>query len=206
MKVIGTGYNSIVICGVHTDPEVTEWLGSLVDDNLKEDLVIVDCGCGNGRLAHYISKKIDNFEYIGIEVSSPHGEEMIDFARENFADERTSFDIVGSDLERHGIETADLVVFGSVFTHTTIEDTYEILDMYAPVIERGGKFVFSALISSAYLLGNAPAYSDRAYNVVYNTLDQYDEYADRNNLQLNLICESIISPVEHHFIYELLGK
>jgi ubiquinone/menaquinone biosynthesis C-methylase UbiE len=206
MTIIGTGYNSIVICGVYTEPEVTRWLGSLVDRSLREGMTIVDCGCGNGRLAHYISKKINEFEYIGLEVVSDHGKEMVKFAKENFNDRRTTFGFIESELEKKAIDSADLVVFGSVFTHTTIEDTYDILDKYSPVMKRGGRLVFSALIKPDYVIGNHPAYHDNAFDVVYNTLDQYIEYADKNDLILNQIGESNFGELQHHYIYELLEK
>jgi 2-polyprenyl-3-methyl-5-hydroxy-6-metoxy-1,4-benzoquinol methylase len=59
----------------------TMWpeLGDL-DKYVKEGDTVLDIGCGNGKLFGYLSEKVKNFSYCGLDVS----EKLIAIARSNF--------------------------------------------------------------------------------------------------------------------------
>lgn len=204
MNIIGVGYESIPICGVYDDTRVTHWLNALVGKSISEGMVIMDYGCGNGRLSHYLSKRLEGFTYYGIEVDSDHGRAMVEFARTHFSDPRTSFGLTGSEIEEEAINSATLAAYGSVFTHTTIEETYSILDRHRQIVDNGGSLVFSTLLDQKYSKSEVKAYYEDGWAVVYNTLDQYLDYADKNNLVLSTLdIWDSGNPREVHTILEM---
>jgi SAM-dependent methyltransferase len=119
----------------------------LREAGLEPDHVLVDLGCGAGRLALHAVPFLDRGEYVGIDLSR----HALRRAAANLArlEPRPSCRV----RWLHNVETsfplgdgvADLICAFSVFTHLEHEDTYRYLADAVRVVRPGGQFVFSCL-------------------------------------------------------------
>ncbi|MCK5831848.1 MAG: class I SAM-dependent methyltransferase [Methylococcales bacterium] len=107
---------------------------------LKGDDVILDVGCGSGRLANAL-KEMPNLTYIGIDVV----QDLLDYADEICQRDDWSF-IKATDLKIPlDDNSVDIITCFSVFTHLLHEETYVYLAEMRRVLKPGGKIVFSFL-------------------------------------------------------------
>lgn len=60
-----------------------------LDKYVREGDRVLDVGCGNGKLFGYLSAKIKNFSYVGLDVS----EKLIRIARDNYSGEGAEFKV-----------------------------------------------------------------------------------------------------------------
>lgn len=106
---------------------------------LRRDGVLVDIGCGSGRLANRLSKNFTG-KFYGTDVVR---------ALLEYADERTSDNFKFFEVDRPAIPVpdsiADMVTAFSVFTHTLHEETYLYFEEAARVLKPSGQLVFSFL-------------------------------------------------------------
>ena len=170
--------------GHGTDEEPAQSLllsafSSAMKEKYGEGMKILDYGCGSGRYANFLSKRIENFQYIGLEKQgSEHfwGEASIRDGLINAGhDERVRLGFTESLLEKRAIEESNVVLLLSIFTHTTIEETHRIISKLLPIVDRGGKIIFSIIIGDSYQLqGNLYGFQD-SYQVTSNTNEQINE-------------------------------
>lgn len=112
----------------------------LLQQGLKENSVILDVGCGSGRLANAL-KEMPALTFIGIDVV----QELLDYADEICQRDDWSF-IKTTDLKIPLDDNSiDMVACFSVFTHLLHEETYAYLAEIRRVLKPGGKVVFSFL-------------------------------------------------------------
>ncbi len=143
--------------GTDREPESSVCMASFANamgDKFKEGMVLLDYGCGSGRFCNFMSKRLKDFSYYGVErlgSSIKWGENAISFAREYFGgDPRVSLGFIGDKIEREAIDKADVVLLLSIFTHVPLEETNEIMDKLMPIINKGGSVIFSMFIENNY--------------------------------------------------------
>ena len=107
---------------------------------LAHGQLVVDVGCGSGRLALQLSS-VPGLRYLGTDIVP----EFLEHARR--ISRRDDWDFVATDGQAipcaDGI--ADFVCFFSVFTHLPHDDSYRYLREAKRVLRPGGRVVFSFL-------------------------------------------------------------
>jgi SAM-dependent methyltransferase len=157
------------------------WLTNLsiaMEHRFKEGLTVLDYGCGIGRYADFLNKKMKKFKYFGLEKSNSknaHGEKCIKIANKIFRYSRKiHFGLIDSDLEKKAIKNSDVCVLGSVFTHVDYAEVQNILTKLMPIVKNNdGIIIFSAFISDSCRYEGPGIYGfENAYFRSYFTLDQ----------------------------------
>ncbi len=81
MQKTKNDYNEIAYEFSATRKTIWEEFADL-NDYVREDDRVLDIGCGNGRLFGYLSGRIKNFSYAGLDIS----EKLIEIAQKNYLD------------------------------------------------------------------------------------------------------------------------
>lgn len=111
----------------------------LVQNGLRDGMTLVDLGCGSGRAAKGISKRVQ-IEYLGTDVV----QQLLDYAAKvcpkhyRFKRHR-ELSVPAPD------SSADMVCAFSLFTHLLHEESYIYLQESHRVLKPGGKVVMSFL-------------------------------------------------------------
>jgi SAM-dependent methyltransferase len=112
---------------------------------LQRDSSVVDVGCGSGRLASQLAPWLTG-PYLGTDILGS----LLDYARELCGRADWRF------VETNGLEipatdcSADFVVFFSVFTHITHEDSWKYMLESHRVLRPAGKLVITFLEFAIY--------------------------------------------------------
>ena len=145
-----------ITCGSDDEPWSTKWCEVLAQGfgpRWKEGVKILDYGCGYGRFCNYMTEWFQKFEYTGLEVpNNEHAERCIAFAKRYYGN-RGQFNYLGGNVEAAALESVDVVLLGSVFTHFTFPRFIEVFKWFIPTIERGGAVVFTVIPGIEYTLG-----------------------------------------------------
>jgi len=173
--------------GTPAEPGSSIWCASLLEsarDRLSGPFVILDWGCGDGRLLDFMTRRFKEFEYYGIERPGEHGSSRIVQARASFAsDPRAKFDVYDTPLEKEAVGRAGIVVMGSVATHIPIPMFEILLSRILPVLERGGVLISSFFIRDRYAFQNGTCYGhDDCYRWVSYTQEQVDGICQKMGL------------------------
>lgn len=154
----------------------------------KDGLTILDYGSGNARLANFISSKLKNFNYYGLEPDkSPHIESSPLYNKFN----QIKLGFIGSDLEREALEKSEIVILGSVFTHLEWVDSCKILDKFSNILKNNdGYVIFSCFLDKKYRCVKAKHYkyvkNQKTYHYVYITEDMIRKYCDDHSLNYEI--------------------
>jgi SAM-dependent methyltransferase len=107
---------------------------------LRPDSVVVDAGCGSGRLAFQL-RRYPALRYVGTDPVPA----LLDYARRKV--ERPDFRFVVEQENQLPVPdgSADFVVFFSVFTHLLAEESYAYLEVARRALRPGGQVIFSFL-------------------------------------------------------------
>jgi 2-polyprenyl-3-methyl-5-hydroxy-6-metoxy-1,4-benzoquinol methylase len=198
--------------GHGTDQEPAQSLllsafSSAMKEKYAEGMKILDYGCGSGRYANFLSKRLKDFQYIGLEKAGGTtywGETSVrDGLINGGHDDRFRLGFTESLLEKKAIEESDVVLLLSIFTHTTIEETHRIISKLMPIVNRGGRVVFSMILGDSYnLVGNLYGHSD-CYHVTYNTNEQVAEIAKTFNVNVTHERDFVANWGYVHAIYSI---
>ncbi len=110
----------------------------LEQQGLRDGMAIVDLGCGSGRTAVQIARRLPNCTYVGIDVV----QDLLDHAKSICP---ASYRFIRSASVAFPLPdaSADMIIGFSVFTHLLHEECYAYLQDAVRVLRPGGKFVFS---------------------------------------------------------------
>lgn len=107
---------------------------------LRDGHLVVDVGCGSGRLACQLAAD-SKIRYIGCDIVG----RLVEYARELSSRDDWTYTVSnGTEIPCRDGE-ADFVVFFSVFTHLLHEDTYRYIREAYRCLAPGGRLVFSFL-------------------------------------------------------------
>ena len=179
------GFRLVAMYGTDTEPYSSVWLASLSEalgESFAEGMRVLDYGCGVGRYAHFLAQRLADFEYFGVEKGGSryrHGERSVRATERIFRhDGRATFGLIGSDVEEEAVGQVDTVVLGSIFTHVDQDEVSRMLAKLEPVLDRGGKIVFSIFLADEYALEGKGAYGfDDCYGRVWFTDEQVRQFA-----------------------------
>jgi len=205
---IVSNYNGIIV-GTDPEPMASLCIASFINamgDEYKEGMKILDYGCGSARVANFLSKRLKNFNYIGLErIESDWGQTCINKAIELFGnDPRVEIGYINTELDEKSINISNTVLLLSVFTHTTIETTEEIIIKLLPIVERGGDIVFSMIHGDNYVLKGSAYGFENNFQITYNTREQVSVLATKLNVNIDLI-DTFDTDIRH-WIYRIYKK
>lgn len=168
--------------GTDREPESSVWLASLSEGmagRFREELKVLDYGCGVGRLCNFMSARLKSFAYVGLEKGggvSGHGEQCVRIASAVFGmDSRARFGLIGSTLHSEAVQQSDVAVLGSVFTHLGADGVEAILTNLQPIMDRGGAVVCSIFTADQPRLQGKGAYGfTDCYDVAQFSQPQLD--------------------------------
>ena len=185
-----------------------QWANCLVGPfKISRSKTFLDYGCADGRLANFLAAYISpDFKYYGLE----HPDSALRAFSNSvfFQDSRCQYGLIGTDIEKEALQNSNYVVLGSVFTHLLFEDFKEIMAKFAPIIKKGGQFVFSAFIKDSYEWEeHAGVYQvSNCISRVYYTERMIHEFAKKKNYALTEH-ESFLAQGENlHRIFKLRNK
>lgn len=156
---------------------------------LQPEHRLIDVGCGSGRLASQLANYLSG-EYVGIDVVP----DLFQYAQNRCARDDWRFYAAPGTTIPEPDQSADFIVFFSVFTHLQFEETYRYLKDAKRVLKPGGKIVFSFLefrIPSHWNIFEASLKDERPDKVL-------NQFMDRDGIQawashLGLAVEQILS-------------
>jgi SAM-dependent methyltransferase len=206
--------------GTNTEPEASIWLSSMSEpmgEFFTEGLKILDYGCGGGRYANFISQRIKDFTYYGIEPNGGESAIAIEELKNHRLPANVRFGYITDEIEKEAIDTVDVVALGSIFTHLVFETDDEspngdsfvtICDKFKPVIDRGGIIVFSVFIDDVVRTqGGAGAYGIlRCYGWSYYTLEVMNDYCEKRGLKITEGDNFLAQEVNDHRIFRMEKK
>ena len=198
--------------GTDEEPGSSLWLASLseaIGESFREDMTVLDYGCGAGRYAQFMRQRLKKFDYFGLEKPGSdfqHGEKSIKAARKLFRwDSRIRFALLGSRLATTALARAEVALLGSIFTHVEFDEVQRILKTLQPVISRGGKVVFSIFIADIHRLEGKGAYGfESCYSRVWFTFEQLRWLCDQNGWAISERESFVAQDVNVHRIFALI--
>jgi SAM-dependent methyltransferase len=151
--------------------------------------LVIDVGCGSGRLAIQLAP-LSSLRYIGTDIVP----ELLEQARKIAKREDWRFEVTdGLEIPcEDGV--ADFVCFFSVFTHISHEDCFRYLREAKRVLRPGGRIVFSFL--EFYMFSHWPIFEASVdHGHTYDHHNQFiertaiDAWRSRLGLNLDLIAD-----------------
>jgi cyclopropane fatty-acyl-phospholipid synthase-like methyltransferase len=179
-----------------------------VKPHFKDGFKVLDYGCGAGALANFVSERLEDFHYWGLEPSSGQGGDRIQTARNAFGnDSRVKFGTIDEDLSEILKNPIDAVILISVFTHLEINDTYDILANLKKVFEVNpqSSIVFSCFTAEERRLHwHQPQIWERYYHESYIRERDLKNWCKDNELQLVKVLDFHAAHGYVHEIYKIV--
>ncbi len=96
----------------------------------SENQKVIDVGCGNGELIHYLNNVFPHFSYYGYDYTK----EFIEFAKKHISKRNTYFECI--DLFELNGDDADLVISDGVTQ--IFDDVFSVIDKKLALLKEGG--------------------------------------------------------------------
>ncbi len=144
-----------------------EWESKIlysVKDKLSGNCSLLDLGCGSQTLKYNLTKRFPNSKYYGIDPKLGNMEEFPNLVKE-----------------------INCCVAGSVFTHLEFNNIKNILNTLKPLFDNGGEFGFTFFLDAEPRLYQPFHYGPNTWGVSSTTLNQYQEYCEKNKLKFTLL-------------------
>jgi len=177
-----------------------------IKNKFNEGISILDYGCGAGILANFISERLNNFYYYGLDTNSNHGKERISIAKNYLNDPRLYFGTIENELKNILNNKIDAILLISVFTHLPILEIYKILDNLKDVFvkNKNSSIIFSCFISNKEkLIDHLPEIWENFYGISFIKEKQLVDYCNNNNLKLKKQSIFVAQGNHEHHIYEI---
>jgi len=111
----------------------------LTQYGLKKNDIVIDVGCGSGRLAFQLSRHNFEGDYIGVDIV----QDLFEYAMNLCKRPDWKFYKAPGLTIPEPDESADFICFFSVFTHLLHEETFLYLKDTKRVLKPNGKIIFS---------------------------------------------------------------
>jgi hypothetical protein len=180
-----------------------------IKSDFKENLSIIDYGCGAGILANFISERLTNFTYFGLEPKNGWGPKRISLGKQYFNDPRVNFGYVDEYNDIIKNNKIDTIILISVFTHLVIEDCLTILDTLKNIFDynKDASIVFSCFTSETPKTSGLDIHiNSNYYSDSYIKLNDLQNYVDKNNLKLKKHMDFIAMGNWKHEIFKITNK
>tara|TARA_Y100000004_G_scaffold126608_1_gene142528 strand:- start:1479 stop:2207 length:729 start_codon:yes stop_codon:yes gene_type:complete len=178
-------------------------------EKFKDGFVVLDYGAGAGILCNFISERLEDFKYYGLEPYSEHGIERISLGKDIFKDSRVTFGYIEKDLNLVLSESPDCIVLISVFTHLELDDITKILNNLIKVFDYNPNcdIVFSCFLADKeYAVHPQPDIWKNFYGQSFIQESSIQNYCSLNNLELTK-CPFFIADGGHkHEIFKINKK
>jgi 2-polyprenyl-3-methyl-5-hydroxy-6-metoxy-1,4-benzoquinol methylase len=175
-------------------------------DKFTNGFSVLDYGCGAGILSNFISERLSDFNYYGLEPNTPHGKERINLGKNLFKDDRVFLGLINDDLDFCFSKKIDSIILISVFTHLLISDITQILDRLTKVFDKNPNcdIIFSCFTSEFSKTERPETHIwERFYGKSYIQESELNDYCKKNNLKINKHT-SFTSQGEHvHEIFKI---
>lgn len=179
--------------GSDEEPYSSLWMASLsaaMGSRFAEGMRVLDYGCGAGRYCNFLSGRLKEFTYYGVEprdAQNIDGVSTLEIAKHWFGKEpRAKFDAI-EDIDLADVLThTDVVLLGSVFTHLLFEHATQIFDTLKSILDHG-IIVFSLILRDEpqYCVAGMHNLAD-CYAVAIHTWPQWDAYFTANRVNTAL--------------------
>jgi hypothetical protein len=195
--------------GSNTEPLASIGMAHFIDPikyKFKDGLTIIDYGCGAGILANFISARLKDFIYYGLEPDSDHGTERINLAMDSFQDNRVEFGFIDEYDYLIDENKIDAVVLISIFTHFKIDKICEILDNVIKVFDKSpdATVIFSCFPAEVARVDyDQPNINEGFYGASYIKLEELENYCHSKNLILEKYIDFIAMGGFKHEIFTL---
>jgi SAM-dependent methyltransferase len=208
-------FSELEHCGSENEPESSLWLTNLsiaLEERFEEGLTVLDYGCGIGRYADFLNKKMTKFKYFGVEKANSknlHGENCIKIAKKIFRfNRKIDFGFIDSDLEKRAIKNSDVCILGSIFTHVDYTEVQNILSKLMPIVKiNDGVIIFSAFISDSCKYEGPGIYGfENAYFRSYFTLDQIKNLEAKFQIKITEKGSFLAQGENLHRIYSVINQ
>lgn len=176
----------VVLCGDKDKNKIEKWTNFEVENRLPllkldSNSVVLELGCGTGRISKFITKKVD--KYVGVD----YVKEFIDiiekrediYIKENTYFINASFDELVS--EQYLLPIKDkfnrFIISGGVFMYINDEDIKECLSRLVELLDEDCKIYISEPIATEERLTLNKFYSDNIdseYSAIYRTYNEYN--------------------------------
>jgi SAM-dependent methyltransferase len=182
---------SISYGGTNIEPLASIGMCCFLDaskDKFTNGFSVLDYGCGAGILSNFISERLSDFNYYGLEPNTLHGKDRINLGKDLFKDDRVFLGLINDDLDFCLSKKIDSIILISVFTHLLIDDITQILDTLIKVFDKNPNcdIVFSCFTSEFSKTENPQTHIwKRFYGVSYIQESKLNDYCEKNNLKIN---------------------
>lgn len=141
-------YRNILDNGLHATRETSEYYARLKIEKLaqwlpeavNQKLHILDFGCGDGMMTHYLGEKFKNSIVVGVDPSA----KSIDVAQKKYGSTSLTFAVSDTKIpfEDHAF---DIICTASVLHHISFSEHKHYLDEIFRVLKPGGTFIMFEL-------------------------------------------------------------
>lgn len=141
----------------------------LCQSGLKDGHSVLDFGCGSGRVAHHIAKKLSVKNYLGIDIM----EELLNYARNktpaNYKYIKNQSLFIPADNN-----SFDYAFAFSVFTHLLQTEIFIYMEEISRILKKDGLFLFSFLeVDNHFSILEASANNHLKYGYPHPVLNQF---------------------------------